>query len=307
MHLSEILKENKVHFSFEFFPPKTEDASCRLLETITKLSPIRPSFVSVTYGAGGSTNELTQNLVIRLRQETPLNVVAHLTAVGASRDDIRAQLEKYAAAGIHNVVALRGDPPRGNPDFTPAPNGFAHAVDMVSYIKKHFPHFGVSVAGFPEGHPESPNRLQELDYLKAKVDAGADCITTQLFFDNRDFYDFCERCEIAGIKVPILAGIMPVTSVSGLKRMSELAQRARIPAKLLRAVLRAQSDESVEKVGVHWSTQQVFDLYDHNVSGIHFYTLNHSKATLKIYETLGMSLGEAWHVPNGNGGCSATG
>ncbi len=307
MNLSDILKENKVHFSFEFFPPKTEDASCRLLETISKLSPIQPSFVSVTYGAGGSTNELTQNLVIRLKQETPLNIVAHLTAVGASRDDIRGQLEKYAAAGINNVVALRGDPPRGNPDFTPASDGFAHAADLVAYIKKNYPHFGISVAGFPEGHPETPNRLQEMDYLKAKVDAGADCITTQLFFDNRDFYDFCERCEIAGIKVPILAGIMPVTSLSGLRRMSELALGARIPAKLLRAVLRAQGDEAVEKVGVHWSTQQVFDLYDHNVCGIHFYTLNHSKATLKIYETLGMSLGEAWHIPNGNGGCAASG
>ena len=202
MNLSDILQENKVHFSFEFFPPKTEESSRALLETISKLSPIQPSFVSVTYGAGGTTNELTQNLVIRLKQETPMNVVAHLTAVGASRDEIKAQLEKYSAAGIRNVLALRGDPPKGNPNFTPAPDSFAHAVDMVAFIKKNFPDFGISVAGFPEGHPETPNRLQEMDFLKAKVDAGADCICTQLFFDNRDFYDFCERCEIAGIKVP---------------------------------------------------------------------------------------------------------
>ncbi len=298
MNLSEILQENKVHFSFEFFPPKTEESSRALLETISKLSPIQPSFVSVTYGAGGSTNELTKNLVIRLKQETPLNVVAHLTAVGASRAEIKSQLEEYSAAGIRNVLALRGDPPKGNPSFKPAPDGFEHAVDMVAFIKKYFPDFGISVAGFPEGHPETPNRLLEMDYLKAKVDAGADCICTQLFFDNHDFYDFCERCEIAGIKVPIMAGIMPVTSLSGLKRMADLALGAHIPAKLLRAAMRAQSDEAVEKVGIHWSTQQVFDLYDHNVCGIHFYTLNHSKATLKIYETLGMSLGEAWHLPN---------
>jgi len=302
MKLSEIFSENKVHFSFEFFPPKTEEASRALLETISKLSPIQPSFVSVTYGAGGSTNQLTQDLVIRLKKETPMNVVAHLTAVGVNRNDIRAQLERYAEAGITNVLALRGDPPKNNPSFTPAADGFAHAADMVAYIKKNFPQFGISVAGFPEGHPETPNRLLEMDYLKAKVDAGADCICTQLFFDNRDFYDFCERCEIAGIKVPIIAGIMPVTSLNGLRRMADLAQGARIPAKLLRAVLRAQSDEAVEKVGVHRSTQQVFDLYDNNVCGIHFYTLNHSKATLKIYETLGMSLGETWHVPNGNRG-----
>jgi methylenetetrahydrofolate reductase (NADPH) len=296
MHLSDILNKDKTHFSFEFFPPKTVEASRKLFETISELSPIQPSFVSVTYGAGGSTSELTQNLVIRLKKDTPLNVVAHLTAVGASRDEIKSQLESYAAAGIRNVLALRGDPPKGSISYAPAADGFQHAAEMVAFIKKHFPYFGISVAGFPEGHPETPNRLQELDYLKAKVDAGADCICTQLFFDNHDFYDFCERCELAGIKVPILAGIMPVTSLSGLKRMSELALGARIPAKLLRAALRAQSDEAVEKVGVHWATEQVFDLYDHNVSGVHFYTLNHSKATLKIYETLGMSLGESWHV-----------
>lgn len=298
MHLSEILKKDKVHFSFEFFPPKTELAFHALFEAISELSPIQPSFVSVTYGAGGSTNELTQNLVIRLKKETPLNVVAHLTAIGASREEIKTQLERYEANGIRNVFALRGDPPKGRASFTPAANGFGYAVEMVSFIKKHFPHFGIGVAGFPEGHPETPNRLQEIDYLKAKVDAGADCICTQLFFDNRDFYDFCERCEVAGINIPIIAGIMPVTTLRGLRRMSELALGARIPAKLLRAVLRAQSDEAVEKIGIHWATEQVFDLYDHSVSGIHFYTLNYSAATLKIYETLGMSLGEAWHIPS---------
>ncbi|PKN92150.1 MAG: methylenetetrahydrofolate reductase [NAD(P)H] [Chloroflexi bacterium HGW-Chloroflexi-6] len=297
MRISNILQENKVHFSFEFFPPKTEEASHTLFETISELSPMQPSFVSVTYGAGGSTNELTQNLVIRLKRETPLNVVAHITAIGASREEIKSQLESYAAAGVRNVLALRGDPPKGSTSFTPTSDGFRYAAEMVAFIKKHFPHFGVSVAGFPEGHPETPNRLQEMDYLKAKVDAGADCICTQLFFDNHDFYDFCERCELAGIKVPIIAGIMPVASLHGLKRMSELALGARIPAKLLRAVLRAQSGEAIEKIGIHWATEQVFDLYDHNVSGIHFYTLNHSTATLKIYETLGMSLGETWHAP----------
>ena len=294
MRLAEIFSENKVHFSFEFFPPKTEKASVALFETIRELSPMQPSFVSVTYGAGGSTRELTENLVIRLKKETPLNVVAHLTAVGAGRNDIKAQLERYSAAGIKNVLALRGDPPKGGASFSPAHDGFHYAADMVAFIKKYFPNFSVGVAGFPEGHPETPNRLQEIEHLKAKVDAGADCIFTQLFFDNRDFYDFCERCEVAGINVPIVAGIMPITSLRGLKRMSELALGARIPAKLLRAVLRAPDDSAVERIGIHWATAQVFDLYDHNVAGIHFYTLNHSKATLKIYETLGMSLGEAW-------------
>jgi len=231
MHIANILKSG-IHFSFEFFPPKTEESSRTLFETIKVLSPISPSFVSVTYGAGGSTNELTQNLVVRLKKETPLNVVAHLTSIGVSREDVKLQLERYAEAGIENVLAIRGDPPKGSASFTPALNGFPYASEMVSYIKKHFPHFGIGVAGFPEGHPETPNRMKEMDYLKAKVDAGANYICTQLFFDNRDYYDFCERCELAGIRIPILAGIMPITSLQGLKRMSELALGARVRARL---------------------------------------------------------------------------
>jgi methylenetetrahydrofolate reductase (NADPH) len=287
MHISEILKKDRVNFSFEFFPPKTDESS-------------RTLFVSVTYGAGGSTTELTQNLVARLQKETPLNVVAHLTSIGGSRADIQRHVEKYAEAGIQNVLALRGDPPKNNPDFAPASDGFQYAAEMVAFIRKHFPHFGIGVAGFPEGHPATPNRMKEMEYLKAKVDAGADYICTQLFFENRDYYDFCERCELAGIKVPILAGIMPLSSLQSLKRIPEMALGARIPARLLRAVQRAENNESVEKIGIHWATEQVFDLYDHHVAGIHFYTLNRSKATLRIYETLGMSLGESWSVSKGN-------
>jgi methylenetetrahydrofolate reductase (NADPH) len=224
-------------------------------------------------------------------------VVAHLTAVGASRAELHAILEDYASAGIENLMVLRGDPPRDQPHYTPPADGFRYAADLVAYIKKHFPHMGIGVAGFPEGHPETPNRLLEIEYLKAKVDAGADYICTQLFFDNRDFYDFCERCELAGIQVPILAGIMPITSLSGLKRMAELALGARIPAKLLRAVQRAEDDAAIERIGIHWTTEQVFDLYDHNVKGIHFYTLNRSRPTLKVYEILGKSLGETGRFP----------
>lgn len=291
MHISDILTKDQIHFSFEFFPPKTEESSHRLFETIKELSPIFPSFVSVTYGAGGSTKERTQDLIVRLKKETSLNVVAHLTAVGASKSEIKAQLERYAEAGIENVLALRGDPPKGSGPFVPTPGGFRYAAEMVEFIKKNFPKFGIGVAGFPEGHPGTPNRLEEMTHLKAKVDAGADYICTQLFFDNHDYYDFCERCDVAGIHVPIIAGIMPVTTLNGLIRISELALGVRTPARLMRAVQRAKDDAAVEKIGTHWATEQVFDLYDHNVAGIHFYTLNHSKATLKIYETLGMSLG----------------
>lgn len=296
MHISKILSDPKVHFSFEFFPPKTQEGAQTLFKTISDLSPIQPSFVSVTYGAGGSSKDLTHDLVIRLQKETPLNTVMHITVVGGSRDELKSQLERYVEAGGENILALRGDPPKGTGEFKPVPNGFEYAAEVVSFVKKNFPQLGIGVAGFPEGHPATPNRLKEMDYLKAKVDAGADYICTQLFFDNRDFYDFCERCEIAGIKVPILAGLMPVASLQGMKRMVELSLGSRIPAKLLRAVLRAENDDVVEKIGIHWATQQAFDLYDQNVAGIHFYTLNRSKATLQIYETLGMSLGQKWTI-----------
>ena len=290
MHISNILKSNKVHFSFEFFPPKTKEASYKLFETIKELSPISPSFVSITHGAGGSTKELTQDLVLRLKNETTLNIVAHLTAIGASRKEIKIQLQRYSEAGIKNILAIRGDVSKETDPYIPMKNGFQYAAQMVAFIKKHFPHFGIGIAGFPEGHPETPNRLKEIEYLKAKVDAGADYICTQLFFDNHNYYDFCERCELAGIKIPIIAGIMPITSLNSLKRISELALGVHFPAKLLRAIQRAKDTKSIEKIGIHWATQQVFDLYDNDISGIHFYTLNHSMATLKIYEILGMSL-----------------
>jgi len=289
MHIADILKQPAPHFSFEFFPPKTEEASKVLFDSINDLTPLKPSYVSVTYGAGGSTRQLTHDLVVRLQKESQITMVPHLTCVGASKDDIRGILEKYDENGIQNIMALRGDPPKGQSQFTQTENGFAYAAELVSFIKTNFPNMGVGVAGFPEGHPATPNRLKEIDNLKAKVDAGADYICTQLFFQNSDYYDFCERCDIAGIKVPIIAGIMPVTSRKGFARMAELALGVRFPAKLLRAVSRAQDDEYVEKVGIHWATEQVRDLIDRNVAGIHFYTLNRSKPTLKIYDSLGIT------------------
>ncbi|RLD07006.1 MAG: methylenetetrahydrofolate reductase [NAD(P)H] [Chloroflexi bacterium] len=289
MNIAEILAKPGIHFSFEFFPPKTEKSSGVLLQSIKELTPLQPSYVSVTYGAGGSTRDLTHDLLRSVRRETNLTVVAHLTTIGATRAEIREILHGYADAGIDNVMALRGDPPKGSPGFVQPKNGFRYAAELVAFIKKEFPQMGIGVAGFPEGHPETPNRLKEMDYLKAKVDAGADYICTQLFFKNGDFYDFRERCALAGIKVPITAGIMPITTRKGMERISELALGARIPAKLQRAILRTHNDDAVAKVGIHWATQQVFDLFDRGVRGIHFYTLNKSKPTLKIYDALGVS------------------
>jgi methylenetetrahydrofolate reductase (NADPH) len=248
----------------------------------------------VTYGAGGSTRELTHDLVLRLKSTTTLDPVPHLTCVGHTRDEIAAILERYATAGVSNILALRGDPPRDKPDYNHADDTFPQAVDLVRFVKNFSGHsdprgFGIGVAGFPEGHPATPNRLLEMDYLKAKVDAGADYICTQLFFDNHDFYDFRDRCALSGIHVPIIAGIMPVTSQSSMRRMAELAGGARFPGRLLKALQRAgDSVEAFRQIGLHYATEQCADLLDHGVAGIHLYTLNQSTATREICQRLGI-------------------
>ena len=297
MHIRDVFARSATTFSFEFFPPRTPDGAAALFSEIAQFEKLRPSFVSVTYGAGGSTRELTRDLVVKIKDQTPLDPVPHLTTVGHTEGEVRAILERYARAGIGNVMALRGDPPAGwKPENGDPHKDFKYAAQLVAYIRKFneggglHPDrrgFGIGVAGFPEGHPETPNRLVEMDRLKAKVDAGADFIVTQLFFDNRDFYDFRERCQLAGIRVPILAGIMPITSITGMRKMAELALGARFPAPLIRAINRAAgSDESVKRVGVHWATEQCRDLLDHKAEGIHLYTLNKSTATREIYATL---------------------
>ena len=296
MHISDILQRQRPSLSFEFFPPKSPEASQALLETVKELAAYKPAYVSVTYGAGGSTREMTHDLVVRIKQETGIDTTPHLTCVCHSEADIQSILERYALAGVSNILALGGDPPKGVP-YERAKDAFQHAADLVAFIQKFNASgvhpdkrgFGIGVAGFPEGHPATPNRLLEMDYLKAKVDAGADYICTQLFFDNHDFLDFRARCRLAGIKVPIIAGIMPITSASGMKRMAELSGGSRFPAKLLRAIARCDGDEeAVQRVGVHYATEQCHDLLDHGVDGIHFYTLNKSKATRDIYAALGL-------------------
>ena len=297
MHIADILKAQRPTLSFEFFPPKTAQASEALYQTIGELEAYKPSFVSVTYGAGGSTRELTHDLVVRIKTTTSLDPIPHLTCVCHSEADIAAILERYAQAGVSNILALGGDPPKDLAGYDRTKDAFQHAADLVAFIKKFNDSgahpdkrgFGIGVAGFPEGHPTTPNRVLEMEHLKAKVDAGADYICTQLFFDNHDFFDFRERCQIAGINIPIIAGIMPITSASGMRRMAELAAGARYPAKLMRAVKRCGGDEeAVQQVGIHYATEQCRDMLDHGVDGIHFYTLNKSHTTREIYASLGI-------------------
>ena len=293
MHIQDIFDEHATTFSFEFFPPKTDAGFDELFTTIARLQELKPSFVSVTYGAGGSTRERTHDLIVRIHRETTLTAVSHLTCVCHCQDELGGILDRYAESGIENILALGGDPPKGLADYDRGKDAFRYASDLVAYIRSRTKvpdkrGFGVGVAGFPEGHPGTPNRLKEMDFLKMKVDAGADYVCTQMFFDNHGFYDFRERCDLAGIKVPILAGVMPITSRGGMTRMAELALGVRIPARLLRGVARAADDDAVAKVGVHWATEQCRDLLDNGVRGIHFYTLNRSDATRQIYENLGV-------------------
>jgi methylenetetrahydrofolate reductase (NADPH) len=296
MHITDIMRGERPTFSFEFFPPKTPEAAETLYRTIRDLESYGPDFVSVTYGAGGSTRELTHDLVERIQNTTKLDPIPHLTCLCHNEEEIEAILRRYARSAIGNILALGGDRP---PEmaYDKSRDSFQHAIDLVKFVRRfnesgmHPDHrgFGIGVAGFPEGHPATPNRLVEMDYFKAKVDAGTDYVITQLFFDNNAFIDFRERCALAGIHIPIIAGIMPITSIGGLKRMAELAGGARFPAKLLRVLQPCQDDaEMVRRVGIQYALEQCRNLLENDVAGIHFYTLNRSDATRMIFDSLGI-------------------
>jgi methylenetetrahydrofolate reductase (NADH) len=296
MHIMDIMRRDSPTFSFEFFPPKTSGAAETLYQTIRDLESYMPHFVSVTYGAGGSTRDLTHDLVERIQHTTKLEPIPHLTCICHTEEEIEEILLRYAESAIGTILALGGDRPAGIA-YDKSRDSFQHAIDLVKFIRRFNESgahpdrrgFGIGVAGFPEGHPATPNRLHEMDYFKAKVEAGVDYIVTQLFFDNRDFLDFRERCGLADIRIPIIAGIMPITSISGFKRIAELAGGARFPARLLRALQRCQNDpEMVRRVGIHFAIEQCHDLLDNDVAGIHFYTLNRSDATRVIFESLGI-------------------
>ncbi|SKA77100.1 5,10-methylenetetrahydrofolate reductase (NAD(P)) [Prosthecobacter debontii] len=293
MHIRDIFaRARRPTLSFEFFPPRSSEAVKDLQDSLLQLAPWRPDFVSVTYGAGGSTRDRTQSWVKELGQSDVFDPIPHLTAVGHTEAEMMGILETYAAAGVSNLLALRGDP---SPQVTQS-GDFQTAADLVRFIRRFNDRglhpdprgFGIGVACFPEGHPATPNRMLEMDYLKAKVDVGADWMCTQVFFDNHDFHDFRARCELADIRIPILAGILPLTQKNSLSRMAELAAGSRYPAKLLRAFQRAGDDtDCFQQVGIHHAVMQCTDLLDHNVAGIHFYTLNKAAFTLQVLRGLG--------------------
>jgi methylenetetrahydrofolate reductase (NADPH) len=281
-------------FSFEFFPPKTPEGERALFETVEALRPLGPAYVSVTYGAGGSTRQKTIELVKRLKRESEVEAMAHVTCVGSSRDEIAAVLDEVADAGVQNVLALRGDPPRGQASFTPHPDGFRYASELVAFVRSRPERwrFCVGAAAYPEGHVETRDLALDLANLRAKVDAGVDFLVTQLFFDNARYFGFVERARAAGIAVPIIPGIMPFTNVEQVERFTALCG-ASIPPPLRAAMeVRREDPDGARELGVAYASLQCADLLRRGAPGIHFYTLNRSPSTRAIVAALRAS--EPW-------------
>ncbi len=286
MKIRNRLNPSRPCFSFEFFPPKTDDGVRALMKTVDELAHLDPGFVSVTYGAGGTTRDRTVELAARIKRETQLETVAHLTCVGHSRPELERVLGLLGEARVENILALRGDPPQGQTAFEPPAGGFRYASELVEFLRVRDESFCVGGAGYPEGHLETSSREEDLAHLKKKVDAGLDYLVTQLFFDNAFYFDFVERARRVGINIPIVPGIMPITGYEQVNRFVRLCG-ATIPMRLALQLERMKDQpEAVMQLGVAHATVQCVELLARGVPGIHFYTLNRSPATRMIVSAL---------------------
>ncbi len=285
MRIGEIIRSNRPVFSVEFFPPKTDEGRIQLMETAKTLSSLELDFVSVTYGAGGSNRDGTVDITTALKDEVGLEVMAHLSCVGETKEGLAATLDRLAETGIENIFALRGDPPRGETNFVQPEGGLGSSAELAAFIKENYD-FAVGGACFPEVHPEAPDLDTDLNYLKQKVDAGAEFLVTQLFFDNSAYFKFVDAAREKGIDVPILAGIIPVTGYAHTKRICDLCD-ATIPAHLEQAMLAAEGDAEAEfNLGVAYAAQQCAELLAAGAPGIHFYALNKAPATRAVLGAL---------------------
>jgi methylenetetrahydrofolate reductase (NADPH) len=287
MNIGHSYGPGKFGLSFELFPPKTPQSEEQLYQHLRQLLSFQPSYVTCTYGAGGSTRDKTLEVVDRVRRQFGQTVASHLTCVGSTVDDLRGYLAEADRREIHNVVALRGDPPRGESAFRPVEGGLSYANELVSLIRREFPHFGIAVAGYPETHQEAASPALDIQNLQKKVDAGADVVITQLFYDNGDFFKFRDRCQAVGIRVPIVPGVLPVTNLAQIQRITSLCG-ARLPAKFLDNLQSAADESGQFEVGVDFATRQAQDLIDHDVPGIHFYVLNKSQATAAVLHAVSL-------------------
>ena len=285
MRLRELYSRPEKTFSVEFFPPKTDKGEESLFEEIAVLKQLKPSFCSVTYGAGGSTRGKTVELVERIHRECRLEVMCHLTVVGQSKNEVRAVLAGLKEKGIENIIALGGDPPQGVVDWVPHPDGFSHSVELVREAAS-YRWFSIAVAGFPEVHPRALSREADLKYLKEKADAGADVVITQLFFDNEDFYRYVDDLQKLGVRAPIIPGILPVLSAPQVRRFTSVCG-ARIPPRLERLLAKVEEDdEGAARLGIDYATEQCERLLSFGAPGIHFYSLNKSRSVKAIFENL---------------------
>lgn len=285
MNVSSLFTAGHPVISFELFPPKTDEGMKNLMDTVATLKALGPSFVSMTYGAGGSTRAKTVSLVSQIKKDFGLEAVAHLTCVGHTQNELKDVLQELAANGIENVLALRGDPPKGQEKFVAVKDGFQHATQLVGFIRKNFK-FCIGVAGYPEKHLEAPSMEEDLMHLEEKAAAGADFIVTQLFFDNADYFAFVERVRKRGLKHPIVPGIMPITDFEQTKRFTSLCG-AKIPPALFKRLEEAAADkDKTAAIGVDHAVRQCEDLLKRGAPGIHFYTLNKSAATRQIFLAL---------------------
>ena len=287
MKITEIFASGRRTVSFEFYPPNTEQGADALFRNIEILRSCKPDFVSVTYGAGGGTRDTTIGIVRHIREETDLEVICHVTCAAQTKEEVQAALALLEPANIENVLGLRGDPPRGETKFIPADDGYQYAAELIEHIRKNHD-FAIGAACFPEGHLESPDLESDMAFLKKKVDAGAQFLITQLFFDNADYYRFLERADRWNIHVPIVAGILPILSTGQIRRFTALCG-ARIPQQLDDKLEKfADDDNAVREIGVEYASRQVEDLWRNGVAGIHLYTLNRSYSTSKVVENLNL-------------------
>jgi methylenetetrahydrofolate reductase (NADPH) len=287
MHIGDLFGQDRPIFSFEFFPPRTEEAAAQLQRTIADLRPLQPSFVSVTYGAGGTTRERTIDIVSRIRRDTGIEAMAHLTCAGSTREELSSVLQRLADAGVENVLALRGDPPKGQSAFQAVEGGFSYASELVNFIRQHHGNrFSVGAAAYPEKHIECGNPAVDLINLKRKTAEGVDFLVTQLFFDNRRYFEFVERARRNGITQPIVPGIMPITNASSIERMT-VSCGASLPFDLAEELDRKRADPAaVLQLGIDHAIEQCVGLLQGGAPGIHFYTLNRSHATVEIFQAL---------------------
>lgn len=281
MSLASLYATTGCAISFELFPPKTEAGLVALYENVRRLTEFGPAFFTCTYGAGGSTQGTTLEVLKQVREITNLPVASHLTCVNATVADLERYLDQAKHQQVDYIVALRGDPPQGSERFEAVAGGLRYANELVELIRSRFPDFGIAVAGYPEVHQEAPSAEVDLDNLKRKVDAGADIVITQLFYDNQDFYRFRDRCEAAGISVPIVPGILPVTNFSQALRIAKMC-KASIPAALEAAMTACDVEEDQFQIGVDHARGQIADLIAQGVPGIHYYVLNKSEAAAAL-------------------------